>query len=61
MLDFKGCFDLIKSATVEAAKATHKPSIHCKASMQAFQKAAGTTGKAVFCDEQKSDMIEYTF
>lgn len=60
MFDFKGCFELIKTATIESAKAAHKPRLQSKASMEAYAKAVGASGKkAVFTIQQMADAIEF--
>jgi hypothetical protein len=59
MFDFKGCFDLIKSVMVDKAKEEHKPRLCNKASMAAYAKATGNTGKASFGIQQADMIVEY--
>lgn len=63
MFDFKGCFDLIKSVMIDKAKEQHKPSLDNKASMAAYAKATGNTGKAKFIgmdDELACYQLDFT-
>lgn len=58
MLDFKSHYALLKSVMTDKAKAEIKPSLNDKASMQAYAKAVGVTGKATFGIPQP-EAIEY--
>lgn len=60
MFDFSSHYALLKSVMTDKAKAEIKPSLNDKASMQAYAKAVGVTGRACFTATQSSDMvIEY--
>lgn len=48
MFDFSSYYALVKSVMADKAKAEIKPSLNDKASMQAYAKAVGATGKAKF-------------
>lgn len=48
MQDFKSFYSIFKSVMVDKAKAEIKPSLNDKASMEAYAKATGNTGKAKF-------------
>ncbi|UZS00852.1 hypothetical protein [Pseudomonas phage vB_PsaM_M1] len=48
MFDFRSHYALVKSVMTDKAKAEIKPSLNDKASMQAYAKATGNTGKAKF-------------
>lgn len=64
MYDFRACLDLIKAVS----KASHEKAIHeairpCLADKQAmadYAKATGNTGKAVFIEEQQSNLVEWS-
>ena len=58
MFDTAAFYSILKSVMVDKAKEQHKPSIDNKASMAAYAKATGNTGKAKFMSEQ-SEVIEY--
>ena len=48
MQDFKSFYSILKSIMVDKAKEQHNPSLDNKASMQAYAKAVGVSGKASF-------------
>ena len=48
MFDFSSHYALVKSVIMTKAKEEHKPSLDNKASMAAYAKAVGVTGKAKF-------------
>jgi len=48
MFDFTSHKLLSFQAKAQQAKEAHKPSLSCKASMLAYQKTVGATGKASF-------------
>lgn len=48
MFDFRSHYALVKSVMQTKAKEEHKPSLCNKASMAAYAKATGNTGKARF-------------
>ena len=60
MFDFRSHYALVKSVMQTKAKEEHKPSIDNKASMAAYARATGNTGKASFMPEQKFDVIEWS-
>lgn len=58
MFDFKTFATILKTVTIESAKATYKPSLSSVESMVGYAQALGTTGKkAVFGVEQKDMMV----
>lgn len=60
MLDTKAFYQIAQSVASTMAKATHKPTIKNKASMEAYAKAMGTTGKkACFTLEQQAEGFDY--
>lgn len=48
MFDFSSHYALLKSVMTDKVKAEIKPSLNDKASMAAYAKAVGATGKAKF-------------
>ena len=58
MFDFRSHYTLVKSVMQTKAKEEHKPSLDNKASMAAYAKATGNTGKASFMPAQMEG-IEY--
>ena len=56
--DFKAHSQLVTTAIQVIAKATHKPSLNDKQSMEAYQKAMNATGKARF-DVDAGSAIEF--
>lgn len=48
MFDFRSHYAIVKSVMQTKVKEEHKPSLDNKASMQAYAKAVGNTGKAKF-------------
>lgn len=48
MFDTKAFYSIFKSVLVDKAKEQYKPSLDNKASMAAYAKAVGATGKASF-------------
>ena len=56
--DFKAHSQLVTTALQAIAKATHKPSLNNKQSMEAYQKAMNATGKAKF-EVDAGGMIEF--
>ena len=48
MFDFSSHYAIVKSVMQTKAKEEHKPSLGNKASMAAYAKATGNTGKAKF-------------
>lgn len=60
MIDVRSFFNISKSVAIQAAKATHKPSLNNKAAMEAYAKEIGSFGvKASFTAEQKAASIDY--
>lgn len=57
MQDFKAFYSILKSVMTDKAKEEHKPSLDNKASMAAYAKAVGATGKACFSPVQSDDMV----
>lgn len=57
MFDFRSHYALVKSVMQSKAKEEHKPSLGNKASMAAYAKAVGATGKACFSPVQSDDMV----
>lgn len=58
MFDFSSHYALVKSVMQTKAKEEHKPSLDNKASMVAYAKAVGATGKASFMPAQM-EVIDY--
>lgn len=56
MFDFRSHYALVKSVMQTKAKEEHKPSLGNKASMAAYAKATGNTGKASF-DLPQADLM----
>ncbi len=48
MIDFSSHYAIVKSVIMTNAKEEHKPSLDNKASMEAYAKAVGVSGKASF-------------
>ena len=60
MQDFKSFYSILKSIIVDKAKEQHKPSLDNKASMAAYAKAVGVSGKACFgLPQAELMMVEY--
>lgn len=58
MFDAKSYYNIFKSIIADKAKEDHNPSLSNKASMAAYARATGNTGKASFMPEQM-EVIEY--
>lgn len=58
MFDTAAFYSIVKSVMVDKAKEQHKPSLDNKASMAAYAKAVGATGRACFTATQSlPDMV----
>lgn len=63
MFDFRSHYALVKSVMQTKAKEQYKPSLDNKASMVAYAKAVGATGKAKFIgmdDELAVYQLDFT-
>lgn len=63
MLDTKSFYSIFKSIIADKAKEEHRPSLDNKASMVAYAKATGNTGKAKFIgmdDELTCYQLDFT-
>ena len=58
MFDFSSHYAIVKSVMQTKAKEEHKPSLDNKASMAAYAKAVGVSGKASFGIPQ-TEAIDY--
>ena len=58
MFDTAAFYSILKSVMVDKAKEEHKPSLCNKASMAAYARAVGVSGKASFGISQ-TEVIDY--